>query len=230
MEYLLSLVGKDQETITEAIKELAENSEKVKALEKQNGDLHSELEESKDEVHYLKNKLNQKYNMLDDLEHELDRNEEKLKDSNKQIESKEYAVKVLEKLISEQVDELNILRDNNQSMVSQISENLMMEKRIGVQNQVIKDLEYRLNDAEKLDITKEVDELLLEVENLQKENEEKVKLLEDFEKENQILQGNLKLEQEKKHEFQESLEKVDDNLSLKEELSMERKIKSKFPC
>ena len=136
----------------------------------------------------------------------------------------------LENLIREQVDEINVLRDNNQSMVSQISENLMMEKRIGVQNQVIKDLEYRLNDAEKLDITKEVDELLLEVENLQKENEEKVKLLEDFEKENQILQGNLKLEQEKKHEFQESLEKLDDNLSLKEELSMERKIKSKFPC
>ena len=103
-------------------------------------------------------------------------------------------MKVLEKLISEQVDEINILRDNNQSMVSQISENLMMEKRIGVQNQVIKDLEYRLNDAEKLDITKEVDELLLEVENLQKENEEKVKLLEDFEKENQILKDDLKFE------------------------------------
>ena len=30
MDYLLSLVGKDQETITEAIKGLAENSEKVK--------------------------------------------------------------------------------------------------------------------------------------------------------------------------------------------------------
>ena len=49
-------------------------------------------------------------------------------------------------------------------------------------------------------------------------------------KKTKYLRGNLKLEQEKKHEFQESLEKVDDNLSLKEELSMERKIKSKFPC
>ena len=43
MDYLLSLVGKDQEIITEAIKELAENCEKVKALEKENGDMHSEL-------------------------------------------------------------------------------------------------------------------------------------------------------------------------------------------
>ena len=76
----MSLVGKDQETTTEATKELAENSEKVKALEKENGDLHSEQEESKDEVHYLKNKLNQKYDMLDDLEHDLEKKEEKLKD------------------------------------------------------------------------------------------------------------------------------------------------------
>jgi hypothetical protein len=37
MEYLLSLVGKDQETITEAIEELAENSVKVKALVKKIG-------------------------------------------------------------------------------------------------------------------------------------------------------------------------------------------------
>ena len=40
---------------------------------------------------------------------------------------------------------------------------------------------------------------------------------------------NLQFEQEKKHEFQESLEKVNDNLSLSEELSLE-KIQSKFPC
>ena len=56
MEYLVSLVGKDQDTITEAIKELAENSVKVKALEKENCDLHNELDESKEEIHYLKNK------------------------------------------------------------------------------------------------------------------------------------------------------------------------------
>ena len=43
IDYLLSLVGKDQETIKEAIKELAENSEKFKALENENSDLHIEL-------------------------------------------------------------------------------------------------------------------------------------------------------------------------------------------
>ena len=70
MEYLLSLVGKDQEKITEAIKYLAENSVKVKALEKENGDLLNELDESKEEIHYLTNKLD----LIEDMEHEIEKN------------------------------------------------------------------------------------------------------------------------------------------------------------
>ena len=35
MDYILSLVGKDQETITEAIKKLAKNRKKVKVQEKE---------------------------------------------------------------------------------------------------------------------------------------------------------------------------------------------------
>ena len=89
-------------------------------------------------------------------------------------------MKVLEKLISEQVDEINILRDNNQSMVSQISENLRMEKQIYSQNRVIKDLTDMGNEAEQVDLTKEVDVLIVEIENLKKENEEKLKILRGF--------------------------------------------------
>ena len=99
MEYLLSLVGKDQETITEAIKDLAENAEKVKKLEMENSDLHIELEESKEEIHYLKNKLNQKYDLVEDLEHELDKNEEKFEEAKKGIISKENELDELEKLL-----------------------------------------------------------------------------------------------------------------------------------
>jgi predicted RNase H-like nuclease (RuvC/YqgF family) len=101
MEYILSLVGKDQETITEAIKNLAENAEKVKKLEMENSDLHIELEESKEEIHYLKNKLNQKYDLVEDLEHELDKNEEKFEEAKKGIISKENELDELEKVIAE---------------------------------------------------------------------------------------------------------------------------------
>ena len=65
MDYLLSLVGKDQDTIVDAIKDLAANAEKVKAQE-------NELEKDKEEIHYLKSKLDQKYDLIDDMENELD--------------------------------------------------------------------------------------------------------------------------------------------------------------
>ena len=115
-------------------------------------------------------------------------------------------------------------------MVSQIAENLRMEKQINVQKRVIKDLTDRLNVTEKVDLPKEVDMLIVEVENLQKENEEKLKLLKDLEKENQILKDSLKFEQEEKHAIEECLEKVGDNLSLNEELSLERVCQRKFTC
>ena len=57
---MLSLVGKDQDTIVEAIKELAENSEKVKLKEKEIEKLHNDLDKNKEEVHYLRNKLDYK--------------------------------------------------------------------------------------------------------------------------------------------------------------------------
>ena len=71
MDYLLSLVGNYQETIPEAIKKLAENGEKVKVQEKEIDDLKDKLEDSKEEIYYLKRKLDQKYDMIVDLDHEL---------------------------------------------------------------------------------------------------------------------------------------------------------------
>ena len=134
----------------------------------------------------------------------------------------------LQEFITKQVEEINILRDNNLSMVSQISENLRMEKQIDIQNKVIKDLKDRLKDNEKVDLTMEVDKLLLEVENLQKENEEKVKLLQNIVQENQTLADNLKIEQDEKHALIENKEQVGDNLSLAEELSLVSQIPIKI--
>jgi hypothetical protein len=44
------LVEKDQDTITEAIKELADNAEKVKIQEKEMYDLQSELVDAKEKI------------------------------------------------------------------------------------------------------------------------------------------------------------------------------------
>ena len=66
MDYLLSLVGKDQDTIVAAIKDLAENAEKVKDQENEIKELNSKLDDHKEEVHYLKNKLDHKYDLIED--------------------------------------------------------------------------------------------------------------------------------------------------------------------
>ena len=137
------MVGKDQDTIVDAIKDLAENAEKVKAQEVEIKELYDTLDENKEEIHYLANKLDQKYDVIDDMENELDQIEKKLKETKKNLESKETDLNKLEVLIHEQVEEINILRDNNQSMVRQIADNIRMEKKIGVQDDVIKELKKK---------------------------------------------------------------------------------------
>ena len=57
MDYLLSLVGKDQDTIVDAIKDVAKNAEKVKAQELEIKELINKLDKDKKEKHYMKNKL-----------------------------------------------------------------------------------------------------------------------------------------------------------------------------
>ena len=234
MDYLMSLVGKDQETITEAIKELAENCEKVKTLEKENSDMHSELKEANDEIHYLKNKLNQKYDMLDDLEHELDKSEEKLKDSNKQTESKEYEVKVLENLINEQVDEINVLRENNQSMVSQIAENIQMLKKLNIQKRIIEELQKKLDDdiiaEENKQVIDERDRLLKEIVDIEKENKEKMELLKNIEKEKATLEEKLEKVETENSELKDCATENQKSIPLSEELSLAKEFIIKFEC
>ena len=70
MDYLLSLIGKDEATIVDAIKDLAANSEKVKAQEIEIKELFNTIDDNKEEVHFLKNKLDQKYDFIEDLEND----------------------------------------------------------------------------------------------------------------------------------------------------------------
>ena len=46
----------------------------------------------------------------------------------------------LEGFVTERIEEINILRENNESMIIQLSENVRMEKTIGVQERVIREL------------------------------------------------------------------------------------------
>ena len=188
MDYLMSLVGQDQDTITEAIKELAENVEKVKHQEKEMDELNNELENCKEEIHYLRNKVDQKRDVIEDMENELEKIEEKFEKAKNELELKDGERNVLEKLIGEQVEEINILRDNNQSMVCQISENVMMERKISVQNAVIKELKDKGKERNEFKNQEEdLSKLVDEVKQLKDLNEEKEIQLENISKENELL-------------------------------------------
>ena len=209
MDYLLSLVGKDEETIVDAIKEMAENVEKVKVQAKEINELDNKLENNKEEIHYLSRKLDQKYDIIEDVENELDKMERKYEDAKKQLELKEKDLNALEILISEQVEEINILRDNNQSMVSQIGENIRMEKKLKVPEAVIKELSEKVKhetDDEIIEETEERDKLLLEMKHLEQENEEKLKMLETIKSENLVLKDKLSKNDEAESEEIDELE------------------------
>ena len=135
-----------RDTIVEAIKELAENSEKVKLQENEIEKLQSDLDENKEELHYLRNKLDNKRDMIDDLEYEIEKKGDECVKLKKSLEMKELDFNKLEMLIIEQVEEINILRDNNQSMVSQIAENLRMEKKISIQKEKIDKLKDEMKE------------------------------------------------------------------------------------
>ena len=200
MDYLLSLVGQDQDTITEAIKELAENGQKVKFQEKEIDDLKNEVDEAREQIHYLNKKIDQKYDVIDDLEHDLDKVDEKFNITKKELESKENEYKELEKFASEKLEEIEILRDNNLSMVSQISENVRMEEKLKIQNKIINKLKDELREKSEFQYQQEdLQKLIDDIEHLKNINEEKEAQIADVAKENEQLKVklvNIEIEEE----------------------------------
>ena len=218
MEKLMkSLLGKDEEHILETLQSMIKDRENVKDQEEKIKTLEIELEESKQEIHYLTNKLEHKRDVIHDIEHDLELYERKNKETNQELDSKENELKHLERFISEQVAENNVLRDNNQSMVSQISENIQMEKKLNIQERIIKELQKKLQDDVNTEVIEDRDRLLKEIQTIEKENKDKIEHLRNIEKEKETLK--------------EKLEKVEtENIPLSEELSLAKELINIFEC
>ena len=118
-------------------------------------------------------------------------------------------------------------------MISQIADNLRMEKQIVIHNGVIKELQVRLKSVETVNtfeeekdaLEREVDKLVSDVEQLQKENNEKIHMLEHMKDESEILREKFKLDQEKEY-----LQNFGENLDLSEELGLVGIFSSLFFC
>ena len=244
------MLGKNEQFVLETFQSLVKKGDEFDVMMEKMKDLKSDLDNSEDEVHYLKSKLETKRDIIDDMEIELNELDCKLKDAKKvigtqekELENKETDLIAFEACVSEQVKEINILKENNFSMVNQISENIIMEKKIDVQKGVIKELQdkqkqvedentSKLNkklDEQKMTLEMEVDRLLLEVRELELKINEKLSLLEDMDKTNACLKESLKLENEKNAMENEknamenkknAMENIDNKPTLREELRM----------
>ena len=193
---------------------LVEKAERFDVQEEDIDNLKNDIEKLREENYYLKNKLDTKRDIIEDMESDLDIYEKKIKDAEKNIElkeneliKKETDLEAFEVFVKRQVEEIDILKDNNQSMIRQISENVIMERKISIQNKLIKELKDKLNcvkdeskiNEEKTILENEVDRLASEVRELMYENKDKLSILEKMETENEFLRESLEREKENKH-------------------------------
>ena len=241
MEALIeSMLGRDENFILEKLQSLIKSEETVKDQRKEMEILYSDLENYREDNHYLKNKLDNKRDIIDDMEVELDRFETNFKDAKKAVVLKEIEIDDLERCVAQQLQEISVLKENNDSMVNQISENIQMEKKISIQNGIINELRLKLDtvrDVNETEFTKERDEemkslerevlkLASEVKELELENKDKISRLDCLQTENETLKEGIKTGQDN-----DCAEKASHGgLSFSEELNLIRNLENKFQC
>ena len=213
----MSLLGKDQETVIEALKTLSENGERLKVTESELEEVKNEVEDLKDEnrqkvkkIRDLKDDLQYESNLNEDLESDLKKAEKQVDIFKHGIENKDCIIEGLDKILKEKDVEVNKLK-----------ETVAIEEKKGViQKNVIKELKDKFN--EKVEVIKhnekeELDHLVQEIKQLEATNKEKERILE-----------NVEIEKEKLKVKLEKLESINENLSLGDELNKD--IVKTFSC
>ena len=106
-------------------------------------------------------------------------------------------------------------------MVSQIAENLRMEKKIDIQNKVIKELKENMLSMEMVqdDPINDIEKLKQDIEHLENENKEKVRLLDIIHGENEVLKEKVEMEKERNEELEKLFQNTNVCISLNEEIS-----------
>ena len=241
MESLVkSLLGKGQEHVYETMQNLIEDADKVKSMEIELQELKILLERAKDENEENKKKVK---DLKDDLHHERDIHEElvnELKETDEENEHLRKCVKnrdnidnSLEDMFKDQTDEIMNLRESCDSLARQVGKELVMENKLEIQNKIIDVLKNDLkeaNDATRIETIDDIEKLMLDIGQLEKENEERAKQLEEIKDENEIIKDKLCSLEARNKELVNNVQKADDGISLIEELSLESKLVSTFEC
>ena len=210
---------------------------KITAMEEKIKSLESVLENNEDQnlqknknINDLKSELKKEREINADLEQQLNCKESEVEHLEKCMKTKEVIINDLENIVKERVvEEISVLRENNISPGTQIAEAINLEKKVTIQTNVIKELQDALKEKEKVlnvEMTDEIDKLVKEIEQLQRENEDKETILKSFNDEKDDLQNNVKTLEVKIIELKKEKNENENVLSVSEEL--EQLSNSKF--
>jgi chromosome segregation ATPase len=145
-------------------------------------------DEQKEEIYQLRNKLKQEREINNDLEEDLKRKDNEIEDIKKCVENRDDNVKKLDIAMKEREEEIDYLKEKCDSLANQVGKELVLEKKVELQSKVIEELQDKKSGQHnKTEHEKEINELAFEIKQLKKTNEGKVELLENVEKEKEIL-------------------------------------------
>ena len=100
----------------------------------------------------------------------------------------------MEELSGEKDDEIEGLKEKCVGLEKQVEKELVLQKKLQIQNDVIEELRGNLKAVDKenkVEYKNEIEPMVIEIEDLQNENEQKIKLLEEINEEKIIIGENL---------------------------------------
>ena len=146
----------------------------------------------------------QKDKHIKDLKADLKHHKDVTEDMEQEINKRDDVINALQYGID---GKIKVIHDLVQIRKENEEENIHMEKKLKIQENVIKELSEKVKcetNDEIIEMTGERDKLLMEVKHLEQENEEKLKTLETIEIENMVLKD--KLDKNDKAEEMDELE------------------------
>ena len=139
----------------------------------------------------------------------------------------------LEDIFKDKMDEIRNLRENCESLAKQVGKELVLENKLEIQNKIIVALKIDLkeaNDSTRIETIDDIEKLMSDIGQLEKENVVKAKQLEEIKDENEIIKEKLFSLEARNNELVNNVQKADDGISISEELSLESKLVLTFEC
>ena len=199
---------------------------RIKELEKE---LEKTIDKNKQNVkdfYDLKENLQQEREINEELLDEVKRNDEEIKHLKKCVQNRDEIDNSLEEEFRERTEEIKHLKENCESLAVQVGKELILEQKLKIQNNVILELKGKIKDVEKLTnvaTIEEIESLMSEIKQLEKENKRKEYQLKEVHEENSMMHDKLKFLEENKIELIDNLEKLKSqnahSVSLSEELN-----------